>query len=283
MRLTILLLAFLALMPAAAVAQSGTLTRGGVEEAAATLRSERVYVDPGADGALSSAEIAALRERIETSGRDVYLAVFPRSGQRAEELAGPLFTALDRPGSTLGVISGGRFVANGRAGRSAVAAALREGNSAPEVLTAFVDRLTSGRSGGSGGSGGDAGGSGLGLLALLGVGAAGFGAYSVVRSRRRRRQQDAELEELRQVATEDLTALGDDLRTIELDVEMPTANPRSKQLVAEAVEGYGRANTSLQTARTPEDFEPIGKELEEARYDMAAAKALVAGEPEPER
>ncbi len=64
---------------------------------------------------------------------------------------------------------------------------------------------------------------------------------------------------------DELVALGEDLRALDLDVQMPGANPEAKQRYGEAVEAYTRAEAAMDRATHPEDFEPIGKELEEGR------------------
>ena len=89
--------------------------------------------------------------------------------------------------------------------------------------------------------------------------------------------------ELKENVRDDLVALGDDIRALDLDVEMPGVDPGAKADYGRAVEGYDRANALWQRARTPEDFEPVGAALEEGRFAMASAKARMEGRAAPER
>jgi hypothetical protein len=64
---------------------------------------------------------------------------------------------------------------------------------------------------------------------------------------------------------------------------MPDANQEAKDHYNEAVQVYGAAEQSLDHARRPQDLAPVSSELERGRYEMEAAKALLAGKPVPER
>jgi hypothetical protein len=148
------------------------------------------------------------------------------------------------------------------------------------VLTDFVDRVGAARNGGgSPGGGRGRGGIGTQTWITLGLLAAAAGAWFVSRRNRRRR----ELDEVKRVARDDLVALGDDIRALDVDVAMPNASAEAKNHYNEAVAIYGRADQALAGARRPENLEPISGELERGRYEMEAAKALLAGKPAPER
>jgi hypothetical protein len=99
--------------------------------------------------------------------------------------------------------------------------------------------------------------------------------------RSRRRQQ--ELSEVKTFARDDLVALGDDIRALDLDIEMPDADPLAKEHYGRAVELYGRADDAWDRMTAPSDAETVSSLLEEGRYEMTAAKALLDGRPEPER
>jgi hypothetical protein len=118
---------------------------------------------------------------------------------------------------------------------------------------------------------------------VLAVLAGGGGLLAARSARRRRAREAAELEELRATASEELEAIGEDVRALELDVDMPGADPRAKARYNEAVQAYVRAEEALDLARRPADFKPIGEALEEGRWDMAAARAHLEGRDEPER
>ena len=115
--------AALALVPAA---QAGPI----VDKAVAALQSSPVYVDPGAELAISSADQNELREKIDSAGAGpVYIAILPAA---AEQEAGgspdgvlqALHDALGRKGTYAAVIgrhfrAGSDVLAKGVAGRLA--------------------------------------------------------------------------------------------------------------------------------------------------------------------
>src|SRR5207249_829331 len=89
--------------------------------------------------------------------------------------------------------------------------------------------------------------------------------------------------ELRRAADDDRTALGEDIRALDIDVEMPGVDPAAKADYGRAVEAHDRAGALLAGARRPDDFEPVARVLEEGRWAMESAKARLAGREPPER
>ncbi|MBV9194238.1 MAG: hypothetical protein JO168_08840 [Solirubrobacterales bacterium] len=96
-------------------------------------------------------------------------------------------------------------------------------------------------------------------------------------------RREREWEEVRASAQDDLVALGDDIRALDVDVQMPGASDEGKQRYEQAVEAYQRASQIFDRARRAEDLAPVSATLEEGRYAMACAKALLEGRPPPER
>jgi hypothetical protein len=111
----------------------------------------------------------------------------------------------------------------------------------------------------------------------------GIALFAATSARRRRRQREAELAAVKRTANEDLLALGDDIRALDLDVRMPGVDAAAIADYSRAVNGYDTANRRLATARTLEDLRGLGELLEDARFAMASAKARLAGQPVPER
>ena len=293
MRPRLALLALAAALAAAAPAHA----QGTLSGAAEALRESPVYVDPQAERALSEREAARLRELISSEkAGPMYIVVLPASA--TGEAGGDPSAALReiaqevaQPGVYAGVIgdsfragSVGVDVSASELARQALDA--HAGDGTMPVLEDFVSRVGAARAGGgTGGGGRDGGGGGfpLVLLALIGVPLVLLG---LSRRRQRRRQQEAaaaELEDVKQVAREDLVALGDDIRALDLDVQMPNADPRGREHYGQAVERYTEAEQALDSARRPEDIQPVTSALEEGRWAMAAAKAELAGEEPPER
>ena len=228
----------------------------------------------------------------------MYIAVVPgalrdAAGGDTVELARQIARGVGRNG-VYAVVAGDQFRAGqveggldtGVAGDLATTAIERQGDAGvAETLSEFVDLVGEAKRSGGGnpvddrdpGSGGFGG---LGLLALVG---GGFALASWRRSRRRRRERAEQVAELAETARDDLIALGDDVRALDLDVEMPGADEQAKADLGLALERYERAEGLLDRARDPSDFGPIGQALEEGRFAMAAAKARLEGRPVPER
>jgi hypothetical protein len=299
-RLVLLILVLLLALAAPAFGQS-TQLRGSVGDAVDDFKAgDPVYVDPDARDRVPRSEEQRLEEEIRTGGGRIYLAVLPSSAGTASEVGRQIIGATRQDG-TYGWVVGNRFEAassdlsQGEAGRLAAQAV--RGNSVSRGLAEFVTtvnltRSSSGATGQSGGGNESGGGNppsggsesgGASFLPILGIAALAFGVFALIKGRRRQREQQEDIADLRRVATDDLVALGGDIRALDLDVEMPGASPEAKQRYGEAVEAYTRAEAALERARSSKDFEPIGKELEEGRYDIAAARALLQGEQPPER
>jgi hypothetical protein len=294
MRLPAFVLLLFALLVAAAPAHA----QSTLSEAARALDSDPIYVDPDAERALTDSEVEQLRDAIrEDEAGPLYLVVLPESA--ADEAGGDPSNALreiarelGEPGTYAGVIgntfragSVGVDVPASDLARETLDARATDGTFA--VLSDFIRRVGEARSGGDTGSGGGGSGGGGGfpwlLLLLIGL---PVGALALSSFRRRKREQEherAQLEEVKQVAREDLVALGDDIRALDLDVQMPDADPEGKQHYNQAVERYTEAEQALDRVRRAEDVEPVTSALEEGRWAMTAAKEELAGRPAPER
>jgi hypothetical protein len=277
------------------VAAAPAHAQGLLSKAAQALRDNPVYVDPEAERALSGREKARLRELIAESGAGpMYLAVLPESAR--DEAGGDPIAALREiardlrePGVYAGVIgdsfragSLGVDVPAGQLARESLDAHASDGTYA--VLADFVRQVGEVREGG--GSGGDGGGGGGFPIVLLILLAVPLGVLALSRRRQRKRQEEqarAELEEVKQVAREDLIALGDDIRALDLDVQMPDADARGREHYGQAVERYTEAEQAFDRVRRPEDVERVTSALEEGRWAMSAAKAELAGGEAPER
>ena len=96
-------------------------------------------------------------------------------------------------------------------------------------------------------------------------------------------RHEREWEEVRSSAQDDLVALGDDIRSLDVDVQMPGVSDEAKQRYGQALEAYQRASEIFDRAKRPEDLAPVSETLEEGRYAMAYTKAVLEGRPPPER
>lgn len=300
-RMPVLMLFLLLVLASPASAQTLQADTQSVDRAVNAFRGgDLVYVDPDARDVLPQSQEEGLEEDIAAAGGGIFIAVFPgeAGGERRAALEigeqimqdtgerGTYGVAVVSSPDSGSLVAGSTELRRGLAPRLAQQAAAGAG-SVSQGLAQFVSSVDSARSGaGAGGAvrnPGTSSGGGSGFLVLLGILAVVFGVSRFRRNRRHKRVNEERMADLRRVATDDLVALGGDIRALDLDVEMPGANPEAKQRYAEAVEAYIRAEEAMNQAHTPEDFKPIGKELEEGRYDIAAARALLQGEEAPER
>jgi hypothetical protein len=273
------------------VAQAGPQ----VDAAVQALGSTPIYGAPGAQLGLSSADRSRVERAIaQDEPGPLYIAVLPDSardetGGDTNELVREIATVLRRPGTY--VVLAGRqlraastLLAAGEAGRlagDAVSAHRGEGSGA--VLADLVHRIAQARNDDRGGGGPGSGSGGSSALGVLGVLALAGGAFVLFRSRRRRRELATQMEQLRRVARDDLVSLGDEVRAVDLDVEMPGAAPGAQEDLGKALSCYEEAERRFGAARTVEDFGPVTSACEEGRYWMAAVRAQLAGMPAPER
>jgi len=265
LRALLLSLALLVVFAAPAAAQNA------VDQAAEALQSEPVYVDPSVD-----VDADAVSSRIEEHGLDVHVAIL--ADGNAERAAKRL---AEEVGGDVVVIAGSSIAAGPSEAATRAAGAVADAGavSAQAAALDFVDRLGEEE---HGGGGGDGGGGGAGGFILLGL--AGAGGAAIAISRRRRRREEAEqFAEVKTNARDDLVALGEDIRALEVDVEMPGVSGGAKTDYETAVHAYDRANRGWETARRPRDLEPVGSALEEGRWAMTSARARLDGEEPPER
>jgi hypothetical protein len=270
-RAVVLALVALLVIAASAAAQEA------VDRAAEALRDDTVYVDPVAEARVDT---DGLRRQIEAEGVDVKIAVLPDSAGDPREVARELAERVGEP-ATYAVVVGNTLIAGPSSGAAEAAeAAAREnrGEGAQTVLLDFIDRAA-----GNGDSGGgDEGGIGAGGIILLG--AIGAGGVAILASRRRRRREAAaEFAEVKENARDDLVALGEDIRALELDMDMPGVSEEAKGDYETAVGAYERADQSWRLAQRPDDLEPVGAALEEGRWAMSSARARLENREPPER
>jgi hypothetical protein len=285
----LLLAAVSAALVLAPAAQAGPL----VDKAVAALQSSPVYVDPGAELAISATDQNRLRQKIDSVGAGpVYIAILPAA---AEQEAGgspdgvlqAIHDALGRKGTYAAVLgrhfrAGSDVLASGVAGRLATEALdSHRGQGVTPTLLDFVDRVASERAGGASGGGGGGGGQpSSGGSALIGLLVAGGVGFLLIRGVRKRRQGQQELAEVKAAAHDDLIALADDVQKLEQPVE---SNAQAKAEYTQALGSYDKATGSFDRATQPRQLEAVATALEEGRYHMTSAEAILAGQQPPER
>jgi hypothetical protein len=248
-----------------------------------------VYVDPAAQ---EPVDAAAVRREVERAAPGpMYVAVLPaaalqEAGGDPDGVLLALHARLGRRG-TYALVVGNHFRAGsqgvlrqGVAGELATQALdARRGEGPTAVLTYFVDLVAQARRNGGQAPGGNPGGGGITLLALLALGGVGFVVFRTLRARQRDR---AQLEEVKAAAHDDLIALADDVQRLERAVDAST-DAAAKQAYGHALDCYDAAGRAFDRARRPRDLESVTTQLEEGRYSMAVADALVNGRRPPER
>jgi uncharacterized membrane protein YgcG len=276
----LLLLAVVALLalPAAARAQD-------LDEAVAALSQGYVYVDPDAEAA-SEVDAAALDRAIrESEAAPVFVAVLPASAAEGRTINQTLEALRDQAGisGTYALVLGRDFRA-GADRRSVSDLATETARDHPGDIEAtledFVGRVADQRTG-------EGGGIPWWFVGIVVFPFLGFFAVAVVgitwavRSGRRKREE--ELAEVKRNTRDDLVALGEDIRALELDVQMPGANAEAAEAYADAVGSYERANRAFELARSTRDLKPAAEALAEGRYAMTWAREVFAGHTPPER
>ena len=290
---SVVLILCLPILIAGSARAQQTLQESYVDSAAEGLATNPVYVHPDAEDLVSESEAEELAQQIAAANAGpVYIAVLPEeaTAEGGGDPGGliPLIGGQLGRQATLIVVAGRELRAGSNTfdqgvvpGIADEAVAENQGADPAELLSFMIDRL--GAEAAGEGSSGDSGG-GIGLFPLLLLGG---GAFYFLSSRRRRKAQQVEearqLQEVKQAALDDLVALGEELRSLDLDVEMPGVNPEAKRYYTEALTAYETATAKLDSAARPEDLRVVTSSLEEGMYDIACARALLHKQPIPER
>ena len=105
------------------------------------------------------------------------------------------------------------------------------------------------------------------------------------RSSRRREltRRQAELEPVRKLAYEDITALGVELQDFDTELAGTELDVGARADYQRALDAYEAAKLAGERIERPEDVKHVTEILEDGRYAMACVRARVAGEPLPQR
>ena len=123
----------------------------------------------------------------------------------------------------------------------------------------------------------------MGLLVVLAVGA--LVVWLVVRNNRRKAiaRQAAELEPVKKLAFEDVTALGEELQGLDLELTGRVLDEGERADYQRALDAYEAAKTVADQMARADDVRHVTEILEDGRYAMACVRARVAGQPLPVR
>lgn len=253
-----------------------------VDEVATSLEQEHVYIDPAIDE-LPDAEADAVYTAAEEAENPVYMAVLPEdafaSNATAEAFTQELTSEVGEDG-TYAVAWGDNLylnsnVMNDSSMEDVYRQALNEPTAVdglttiPDASDQAVDAEQSAAT------------SGIVLLGILGLLVLG-GGYFLYNSKRKRDAKAAqELADIRKMAEEDVTRLGEDIARLEID--LTTVDEATRREYEHAMDSYDRAKSSLDAIRTPDDVRQVTTALEDGRYYMDATRARLNGDPLPER
>jgi len=123
----------------------------------------------------------------------------------------------------------------------------------------------------------------MGLLIVLAVGA--VVVWLVVRSNQRKAlaRKAAELEPVKKLAFEDVTALGEQLQELDLDLAGRQLDDGERADYQRALDAYENAKSASDKMAAPDDIRHVTEILEDGRYAIACVRARVGGEPLPTR
>jgi hypothetical protein len=92
-----------------------------------------------------------------------------------------------------------------------------------------------------------------------------------------------ELEPVKKLAFEDVTALGVDLQGLDLELAGRPLDQGANADYQRALDAYEAAKTAADRIERPEQVQDVTKILDDGRYAIACVQARVAGQPLPQR
>jgi hypothetical protein len=96
-------------------------------------------------------------------------------------------------------------------------------------------------------------------------------------------RQEAELAPVRQLTFEDVTALGEQLRQLDVELAGRQLSEGEHADYQRALDAYEAAKSAADAITRPDDVRHVTQILDDGRYAMACVRARVAGEPLPVR
>ncbi|WP_405438255.1 hypothetical protein OG373_12780 [Streptomyces avidinii] len=288
----------LALATTALVAAPQASAATGVAAVGEALKQGPVYVAPGAEAQLSTAQADALAKKIKDAGKPVFVAVLPATAEfpedkvlgavRAETGITGLYAIRLGDGFDAGA---DRAVMPANAVRN-LTEAVKTGApvDANTQLNNFVDQALTQVRGGApaswGTTGADEGVPVGGLVALGAVAVVGGGsAYALVR-RNRKKKEEARREAIARlgvVVDEDITAFGEELERLDFHPGEPGADDAMRGDYEQGLDSYDRAKQIMASVQYPDEVRGATQALEDGRFALATLDARRQGRPLPER
>ncbi|WP_435108343.1 chemotaxis protein CheA [Nocardiopsis synnemataformans] len=246
------------------------------------LGNDNVFIDPSID-VIPQAEQDALEASAAGADVPVYYVLLPSDSVASQTGMDALMNpVMDEVGDGIyGVVVGDQafevLSPNVEDTQAIHDIALREGGSNQvDTLVAIPDAATQVEESEQAGAT-----SGFVLLGLLLVIVAAGGWFVYNQRKKREAEKAKQLEEIRQMATEDVVRLGEDVARLEIDVSK--VDDATRNDYSQAMDAYDQAKAQLDTIREPEQVRLVTSSLEDGRYYMTATRARLNGEPVPER
>lgn len=122
------------------------------------------------------------------------------------------------------------------------------------------------------------------LIVVLAAGGAGGFAWTRLRAARgARREQDELVRQVRRMAEEDVTVLGEELTRLDQQLSGQELEPAARADLQTALDGYEEASREASRVAGPEDVRSLLQTLDASRYAVACVQARAAGRAVPER
>lgn len=121
------------------------------------------------------------------------------------------------------------------------------------------------------------------LLVVLAIGAIIVAVVVKTNQRKAEQRKIAELEPVKKLAFEDVTALGEELQALDLELAGRQLDEGQRADYQRALDAYESAKYAGDRMGRPEDVKHVTEILEDGRYAMACVRARVAGQPLPAR
>lgn len=124
-----------------------------------------------------------------------------------------------------------------------------------------------------------------GLLFLLVMALGAVVVWQVVKASKRKEleRRRAELEPVKRLAFEDVTAMGEELQALDSDLLLHDLDAGERSDYQRALDAYESAKSAADSMQEPDDVKHVTEILEDGRYAMACVRARVAGQPLPTR
>ncbi|MGW2374876.1 hypothetical protein [Kitasatospora sp. NPDC001683] len=262
---------------------------GGLSDAAATLKKGQVYVAPQMLDRFSQAQADALTKKIEKADKPIFIAVVPDAANKDTVLT-DLRTLVGIDG-VYGVWRGtGGFMARSDRGAMAAGVADRIGGAVTRAdkgdinatLNDFVDQAAPQTKG-----------TGVNhstsiawvIIPVVLVVLAGAGVFFLFRRAKKRKEEQAraELEQLRRVVDEDITAFGVELERLDFNPGAADADDAQRTDYSRALDSYEKAKRLMGEAKKPADVKQVTETIEDGRFQLATLAARREKRPLPER